>query len=149
MGFARDVRHMERPAATVIVARTERVILDPAVGGQDVLPSPAAIAEGFPPVEILPLAADIDQGIDRTRPAQDLAARPVVDAIPETRNRLGEVHPIDAGVIERLAVADRDLHPGLPIRWTCFQQEGAVTPALGEAVRHPASGRTGTDDDEI
>src|SRR5690349_17100142 len=55
------------------------VLALPALGlleiGQYIVPAPAAIAELRPVVEIFGLAADIDQPVDRGRPAEHPAAR--------------------------------------------------------------------------
>src|SRR5258708_27486498 len=106
MGFARDVGDVERAMCAMIFALPQGVVLDPPVVREDILPRPAAIAERLPFVEVLALTTDIDHGIDRTRPAQDLSARPIIDALREPGNRLGDVHPVEAAVIEGLAVAN-------------------------------------------
>src|SRR5260370_39517662 len=133
----------------MVLALSQGVVLDRSVVREDILPRPAAIAERLPFVEVLALTADIDHGIDRTRPAQDLSARPVIDAVREPRNGFGAVHPVEAAIIEGLAVADRDLHPNSPIRRPRFQQEHAMTSVLRETARHDPSRRSRPYNDEI
>ena len=69
---------------------------------------PAGIAELAPVVVVLVLAADVEQPVDRARAAQHLAAR--LDDLPvvELGLRLGFVEPIDLGVVEQLAEAERN-----------------------------------------
>src|SRR6266404_403167 len=149
MRLARDVGDVERTMGTMVFALPEGMVLDASVVRENILPRPAAIAERLPFVEVLTLAADIDHGIDRTRPALDFPARPVIDAVGEARNGLSDIHPVEAGVIEGLAVADRDLHPDPPIRRPRFQQEDTTAPVLCETARHDASRRSRPYNDEI
>ncbi len=133
----------------MMLAFAERMVLEPAVAGKHIPPAPATIAEGFPFVEILRLAADIDHGVDRARPAEELAARPIIDAAGEPRNRLGQVSPVDARVMEGPAVADRDVHPGPAVRRPGFEEQHPMPCALAEAISEHASRRPRADDDEV
>ena len=100
-------------------------------------------------IVVLVLTADIEEAIDRARSAQHFAAR--LDDLPVVQLgfRLGLVQPIDFGIVEQLAVAERDVNPDMSIMAAGFEQEHAVTAGFGEAVGEHAAGRSGADDDVI
>src|SRR5262249_60651709 len=70
-----QVRDRERPARAVKFIGAALVILRPAEIGQDVAKAPAGVAELAPMVEVFGLPADIDETVDRARPAEDFSAR--------------------------------------------------------------------------
>ena len=72
-----QVGDAERAAGAVILVGAALLVLGLAEIRQHVVIGPAGIAELAPQVEILLLAADVDQAVDRGRPAEHLAARPV------------------------------------------------------------------------
>jgi hypothetical protein len=67
-------------------------------------------------------AADVEQTVDRTRSAQHLTARLDDLAVIELRLWLGFVKPIDFGVVEQLAIAERDMNPDMPVMAAGFEQ---------------------------
>ena len=104
----------------------------PALGfaeiGQAVVPRPAAVAELRPVVIIFGLAADIDQPVDRARPAEHLPAR-IEDRAPG-RAGIGlgvkppgkgrmveELHKACGDMDIRAPVAARPLRSRSPLRW--------------------------------
>src|SRR5262245_50469482 len=100
------VRHPERPARAVQIIGPALVVLRLAEVGENVVIAPADITELPPQVEVLGLAADVDQAIDRARSSQHLAARGNDLAAVTSRLRLGRVAPVEASVGEQLAVAE-------------------------------------------
>ena len=144
-----DFADMQWAAGAMPGAGAQRVILHALVDRQDVAPSPARIALRLPIVEIARLAAGIDHGVDRARPAQNLAAGKVVVAAAQTRNRLALIHPVHAAVIEGLAVADRQLDPESPVRGPGLEQQDATAATLREPGSDHRAGGPGADDDVV
>ena len=78
LGERMPVAHVgdaKRPARAVVVVGAALVVLGHAEVRQHVLMAPAGVAELAPMVEVLGLAADVDQAVDRARSAERLAAR--------------------------------------------------------------------------
>ena len=120
------VRHAERPAGAVVLVGAALVVLGLAEVRQHVLVAPAGVAELAPVVEVLGLAADVDQAVDRARSAEHLAARRDDVAAVALRLRLGLVAPVVALVGEQLAVAERDVQPRMPVARPGLQQQHAM-----------------------
>src|SRR6202030_867902 len=102
-------RGCEVPAFAMNISRFSLPVLSLLEVWQDIVPAPAAIAELPPMVEILGLAADVDEAVDRRRAAEHPAAR--VGDRPSGRARIGfrlEV-PGEGRVVEQLHEADRDV----------------------------------------
>src|SRR3546814_8044720 len=70
------VRDAEWPVTAVDLVLAALIAFRPLEVGKHVLVGPAGIAQLAPMVEVLALAADIDQPVDGTRPAEPAAARP-------------------------------------------------------------------------
>src|SRR5438046_2929196 len=117
-----DIGNRKWSADTVEVVAAATLILGAPEIGQHVGEAPAGIAELPPMIVILVLAADLEQTVDRTRSAQHLAARLDDLAVIELRLRLGFVQPIDFGIIEQLAIAERDMNPDVPVMAAGFEQ---------------------------
>jgi len=66
-------------------------------------------------VEVLCLAADINQAVDRTGPAENFAARRDDITVVAFRLRLGLVAPIVTAIGEKPAEAEWDMKPRMPI----------------------------------
>src|SRR5262249_44132108 len=123
-------------AAFVILGHTEI--------GKHVLVAPACVAELAPVVEVFGLTADVDQSIDGARSAESLAARRYDIAAVAFRLRFGLVAPVVSLVGEELAVAERDMQPGILVGRACFEQQHAVAPRLGQSVRENATSAAGS-----
>ena len=106
-----QIGDVERPAGAVIIVRAALLVLGAAEIRQHVVIAPADAAELPPIVEILPLAADIDQPVDRAGAAEHLAARPRDAAAVEPRHRLGLELPGDLGVVDVAVEPGRDVDP--------------------------------------
>src|SRR5437899_2400018 len=60
--------------------------------------APSGVAEPAPEIVVVPVTANIDHGVDRARPAQHFAARPVHSAVVETWLLFGVIGPIVRGL---------------------------------------------------
>jgi hypothetical protein len=141
-----DVGDVQRAVAAVVVARAARIALRLDEVAQRLARVPALGAERLPAVEIPRLPADLDQAVDRARPAERAAARRVDLAPVQVRLRLGVEPPVEHRVEHRLAVADRDVEPRVAVgRPRLEQQDGALS-VLRQAVGEHAAGRAAADD---
>ena len=148
MGLA-DVGGAKRTVAAVVIGRAARVALAALEVRQHVVPGPALVAERSPVVVILALAADEDEAVDRARPTQTLAARPVDLPAVHRRLGLGLEHPVPGRMEHGLRIPDRHMDPRVPVALAGFQQQYAVAAALGQPVGEHAAGRARADDDEV
>ncbi len=140
------LRGKERAANAANLALAAFPILGLFEKGQDVVPRPTAITELRPMIEILGLAADIDQAVDRTRAAEHPAARVEDRATGGAGVGLSVITPGQGRVIEQFHKAGRDVDVGAPIAPAGLDQQDARGRVLGEAVGEHAAGRAGADD---
>src|SRR5499427_3704845 len=148
MRFA-HVGNRERPAHPMQRILAARLVLGAAKVGQYIIEAPAGIAELAPMIEVRRLAADVEQAIDRARPAQHLPPR--LDDLPvvELCLRLRAIEPIDLAVGEQLAVAERDMNPDVAIMPARLQQENAMASRGGQTIGENAARASGADDDIV
>src|SRR5262245_59952689 len=148
MRFA-HIGNRERPAHPMQRILAARLVLGAAKIGQHILEAPAGIAELPPMIEVRRLAADVEQAIDRARPAQHFP--PWLDDLPvvELRLRLRAIEPIDLTIGEQLAVAERDVNPDVPVVAARLQQENAMATRGGQTIGENAAGAAGADDDVV
>src|SRR5262245_39961890 len=148
MRFA-HVGHRERSAHPMQRILAALLVLGAAKIGQHILEAPAGIAELAPMIEVRRLAADIEQAIDRARPAQHLPPR--LDDLPvvELGLRLRGIEPIDLTIGEQLAVAERAVNPDVAVMAARLQQQNAMAARGGQAVGENAAGASGADDDIV
>jgi hypothetical protein len=71
-----QIAHVERPAGTVMRVGAALLVFGAPEIGQHVVVGPAGVAELAPQLKILALPADVNEPVDRARPAEHLAARP-------------------------------------------------------------------------
>jgi hypothetical protein len=131
------------------VVADDRRIRHRAKGRTHLVGAPAGIAGIAPIVEVAPVAAHPDHGVDRGGAAQHPAARPVIDISGQPRIGFGAVHPVDLRIEEGLAVAQRHLHEKAPVVTTSLKHQDLVAAGRRQALGHDATGRTGADDDEV
>ena len=129
-----NARH--RGCASALMSVVQR--LDLLEERPHVVPCPAGIAECRPVVVVLTQSAHVDHCIDRARPAEQLAARPVAAAVVQRGLRLAAIHPVEARVVEALAVADRHAHEEAVVAAARLEQQHAVFAALGQPCRDDA-----------
>ena len=139
----------ERSAGAVQRIGAALLILGAPEIRQHILEAPAGIAELPPVIEILRLTADIEQAIDGTRSAQHFAARLNQRAVIHVRLGLRRIEPIDPGVVEQLAVAERNVNPDVAVASAGLQQEHAMAARCGKPVGQNAARRAGSDDDIV
>ncbi len=143
------VGHGERPADPVQRVGAALLVLGAAEIGEHVVVAPARIAELAPAVEVLVLAADIEKPVDRARAAQHLAARLDDAAVVELGLGLRRIEPVDAGIVEQLAVAERHVDPEMQVVPAGLEQQHAVAAVGREAIGQHAAGTAGADDNVI
>ena len=97
-----DGRDVQRAARAADVGGTELVVLDLLEGRQHVVPAPPRVAETLERVVVRAIAAVVHHAVDRARPAERLAAHPVLDLLrrPERADR---VVPRGGRVAQQLA----------------------------------------------
>src|SRR6516165_10170449 len=118
------------PAAVVLIGAALLVLGSPEIG-EHVIIRPAGIAQLPPQIEILFLAANVDEAIDRARSAEHFAARPNHTAAAELTKRLCFKLPGDFGV-ENIAVEPRRyVDPGIVIPAASFEHQNARRTVCG------------------
>ncbi|MNQ40681.1 hypothetical protein D3C85_543400 [compost metagenome] len=139
----------QRPAIAAIGIAALLVALGPFEVRQAVAIAPIAGAELLPFVEVVGMATDVDQAVDRRRAAEHLAPRAMHAAPVETRFRLGFVAPVVLlGVHrDREGAGHLDQHAAVAAAELQHQHRGGGIRA--EAIGQDAAGRTGTDDDVV
>src|ERR1700709_103971 len=96
--------------------------------GQNIVIRPTRIAQLAPEIEVLLLAPQVDQPIDRTGTAKHFAARLENAAVIEFRLRLRLIHPVDALVLEQLSITDGNMNPDIVVLPARFEEQDAVAP---------------------
>ena len=143
------VGHRERAADPVERILAPLLVLGAAEERQHVVIGPAGAAELPPLVVVLRLAAHIQQAVDRARPAQHPAARPLQPPPVQARVRLGRHAPVGARVVHGLEVADRDVDPDVAVRRSRLDQQHPAGRVGGQAVGQHAPCRPRADDDVV
>ena len=143
------VADRERTAGTVPLVRPSLLVLGLDEVGQHVVERPACVPELTPVIEVLRLAADVEQSVDRAGAAEDLPARPVEAAPVERRLRFGLVAPIRGRIVHGLEVADWYVDPGIGILAAGLEQQDAGRRVVAQAGRQHAARRTGAHDDVV
>ena len=115
---------------------------------QDIRVAPAGTSHLRPAVVIGRMTAQIQHAVDRTRPAEHLAARPCQRAIADARLGLAGVVPVEDGVAEQLHHAGRDMDHGIAVARSCFEQQYLMA-VFAQTRRDHASGRSRADDDKV
>src|SRR5665213_547598 len=139
----------EPPAGAVQIVRAALLVLGAAEIREHVVERPAGIAELAPMVEILALAADIDEPVDRRRAAEHLAARPLHAPPAQRLQGLGLIDPGDPGVEDVAVEPGRDMNPGVGVLAAGFEQQHRGAGIGGQAIGQDTPGRAGPDDDKI
>src|SRR5262249_34892842 len=106
-----QIGYVERTTGTVMLVGAALLVLGAAEIREYVVIRPASVAELTPQVEILLLTADVNEPVDRARPAEHLAARPGKAAPPELGLRFGLELPGDLGMVNIAVEAGRDVDP--------------------------------------
>src|SRR5579872_1853791 len=111
------IRNRQRATDAVIIVGAAALVFGLLEIGQDIVIAPALIAVLPPAIIVLVLAADIKQAVDRTRAAQNLAARLKHVPSVQARLRLGLIHPVDRLFLEQPAITKRHVNPGVGVLW--------------------------------
>ncbi len=143
------VGHAQRAVAAVEFAAAALVAFAALEVGQHVVPVPALGAQGGPFVVVAGVAADVAHGVDGTRAAQHLAARPPQRAVAQRRLGRGAVIPVHALLAHQLGQPRGHVDEGMPVAGAGFQQQHPVGRILAQAVGQHAAGGAGTHDDVV
>ena len=111
------------------------MVLMPPEERQHVIGTPAGEPKLAPMIVVRRLAAHIDHGVDRGRPADHLAARIIEAAAVEALLRLGLEHPVRARIADGEKIPDGDVEPDPIVLAAGFEQQHARCRIGGEAVR--------------
>src|SRR4051812_15043249 len=101
---------------------------------QDVIPTPTAITKLRPVVVVLWLAADINEPVDRRRPAKHAAARVGNGTAVSAGVGLGLEPPSELLVVKQFHVADRNMYQRVPIAPASLDQDHPSGWVFGKTV---------------
>ncbi len=149
LAVVRRVADSQRPARAVIAVRPAFLVLRPLEIGQHVVVGPTGIAELPPLVVVGTVAANVEQAVDRARPAQHLAARPLQRTAAEAGVRLGFETPVVFRVVHGFEIADRNMDPRVPVAAARLEQQHPRARVRRQAVRQHASRRARADYDVV
>ena len=123
------------------------VVLRAAKQRQDVVPTPADIAELAPAVIVGGLATHIDHAVDGGAAAHHPASRIGELASVEAHFGLGGITPVRARIAHAVEIADRDMDPVITIGAAGFDKQHGVLRVGAQAIGENAARRAGADDD--
>src|SRR5262249_9095816 len=111
--------------------------------------APTGIPQLPPNIEVLGLAADIDQSIDRTGPTENPSTRRDDFAVVTFRLRLGLVKPIESPIAEQLAATERKMKPEVPVAGARLQEKHTMLTGRSQPIGQNASRTAGTHNNVI
>jgi hypothetical protein len=149
LAFNAHIADAERPASAMMVVGAPFLILGAHEVGEHIAKAPSSAAKLSPVIEVGGVPTDVQQAIDGARASEHLSARPVQAASAEARAWLGLVHPVSAGIVHGLEVADRDVDPDVSVVAACFEQEHARAAVGREPIGEDAARRAGPHDDVV
>lgn len=115
---------VQRPALPAPGIGAIGVVLDRPVGRQHRVAAPAAVAADRRPVIVIrQIAPNPHHRVDRRRPAQQLAPRPVITLTVQPGVGLGPVVPVHRAVKEQLAIPQGHLNKEPPVGAACLEQQ--------------------------
>ena len=144
-----QVRHAQLAGAAVVGVLAAGIAFRLLEQGQQFAVAPAGGAGRGPVVEVGPLAADVDEAVDRARSAQHAPARPHDAAVAGLGLRLDLELPGEASVVDRPEVAHRQPQPEVPLGTARLEQQHAALRVGAQPVGEHAACRARADDDEV
>ena len=120
------VRYPKRSLIAVKLVRPTFIALGALEQGQDIVPSPTAVAHLPPPVVVLGLTTNVKQAVERRRTAKNLAARPFDGAPVQAWIRFGLVAPVYRRVVNRFEISHRNMDPRVQVPPTRFEKNNLV-----------------------
>ena len=145
----RYVCHMLRSACAVPCVCAVVMIFGFNEIRQHVIPSPARITQRRPIVKIMPLPAHMHHGVDGTRPADNLSARPITAASAKPRNRFCVIHPIDTAIEKSAPITNRKLYPDGSVGPARLKNQHCSLAVCGQPLRKHASRCARANDDIV
>ena len=144
-----QILDFQRPTGAVEFGGPALLILGFDEKGQNAVEIPAGAVPGRPIVVIFTMAPAVAHGIDRTGPAQDLAAGPIQFPVVQLGFRLRMVIPVDTVQRDQLGKARWHVYERVPVRAAGFQQEHALGRVFAQASRHDAARGAATHNDIV
>ena len=120
------IRNLQRTATAMKPVRAALLILGFPKVRQHIIEAPSDAPELASVVIVSRMSADINAAIDRTRPAENLAARLISSAAIEFRQRFAIEHPVDPGVCKEHRVPERRAYPEARVFASCLEQQNFV-----------------------
>ena len=143
------VLDVQRAVLPVVTTTEPSVALGLAEVGQAVAIAPAPGPEAFPLVEVVGVAAHVDEAVDRGGAAEDLAPRAVHAPAVEARLGGGVVAPVVPGAVHRDGERRGHLDEDAAVAAAEFEEQDAGSRILGQARGEDAAGGSGADDDVV
>ena len=143
------VRHRQRALVPVKLVRPPLLPLRPLEQRQHVVPAPAGVAHLLPAVVILRLPPHVQQPVQRRRPAQHLAPRPIQPPAVQPRVGLRPVAPVDRRVVHGLEIPHRNMDPRVPVPTARLHQHDLDRRVGRQPIRQNTARRASTDNHVI
>src|SRR5215470_7363108 len=140
-------RQRQRTVRSVKVAGATLVILEADEIRQHIGPRPADAALFPPTVVILGLPANSEKPVDRARPTQHFAARPIDSSMVELWLWLGPEAPIEPRVPDDFARGNPQSQ--IDFAGARFEKKNTTTRVGGQPGRQRTTGRTGSNDNRV
>ena len=125
-----NLLHPEETALAPQVIAAFLVVLGAPEVRQHVIEAPTRVAELAPVIVVLGLPPDIEQPVDGTAAAENMAAGPDDATAVDARVGRRLESPREVGVVHDLEIAHRDMDPQMPIVAAGLQQEHLVPGVL-------------------
>ena len=147
--FQRAIAGLQLAVRTAIVVAAFLALLGAPKIRQHVAVGPAGRTLFLPALEIVGIAADVHQAVDRRGPAQYLAARRVHAAPIQVRLRLRVIEPVVLRHVHRYRQRRGHLDENGSVRAAVFEQQHPPRPVGAQPVRQYASRGSRADDHRI
>ncbi|MNQ36399.1 hypothetical protein D3C85_499190 [compost metagenome] len=134
---------------TAVVIAAELVGLGALEVGQAIAVAPVLRPQGFPLVEVVGVATDVDQAIDGRGATEHLAARAVQATAVEMRLGHGLVAPVVLPGVHRDGKGAGHLDQHAAVAAAEFQDQHRGAGVLGQATGQDTAGGAGADDDVV
>ncbi|MNS87473.1 hypothetical protein D3C72_1214200 [compost metagenome] len=141
--------HMQRPIRAAPAFLAAMAVLHALEVRQHIRIGPAMRAKLFPAVEILRVAAHVNEAVDGGRAADYLAARGGDTTVVEIGFGLGEITPIVALHAHRPRECGGHLDKGAEIGTACLDDDDRITTVFRQAIGDGGACGARTDDDVI
>ncbi len=139
----------QRAVGAAVVVAAELVLLGTLEIRQAVAIAPALGSQAFPLVEVMGMAADVHQAIDRRRATQHLAPRAMQAAAVQVLLGGGLVVPVVLLGVHRQGEGAGHLDQHAAVAAAVFEHQHRGAGILAQPAGQDTTGRPGTDDDVV